>query len=188
MPPDLDPEEGTPADEADVESKSDALESAIWRLTAGKGGRGGGALHRGTGSGEVPLAATAGEPTSERKTAAGRVDFVLQVRLLVYYQAACLLPGCMSTAMRHVYYQAACLLPYVALLCPSDMMAESRLLTCQPRRSPFLCVILLLMCVLGIVVYDVQMVLVAVDAVVLLPHLLAASDIFVGISSCLLLF
>ena len=110
MPPDLDPEEGTPADEADVESKSDALESAIWRLTAGKGDRGSGALRRGTGSGEVPSAATAGEPTSERKTAAGRVDFVLQVGLHVYCNAACLLSGCMSTAVLHDYYQAAHLL------------------------------------------------------------------------------
>ena len=108
-------------------------------------------------------------------------------RLHVYCNAACLLPGCMCTATRHVYYQASCLLPYLALLCPSNMVAESRLLTCQPRRSPHLCVILLLMCVLGIVVYDVHMVLVAVDAVVLLPHVLAASSLFVGTSTCLLL-
>ncbi|DBA79720.1 TPA: hypothetical protein ACH3X1_008389 [Trebouxia sp. C0004] len=33
----LDAGEGAPADEADVESKPNALESAIWRLTAGKG-------------------------------------------------------------------------------------------------------------------------------------------------------
>ena len=67
------------------------------------------------------------------------------------------------------------------------MLAKSRLLTCQPRRSLHLSVILMLMCLLGAVVYDVHMVLIAVDAVVLLPHLPAASDIFVGVSTCLLL-
>lgn len=75
---DLDAEEGTPADEADVESKSNALESAIWRLTAGKGDIAAGPLLRSGGSSEVPSGAKAGEPVSERKTAAGRVDFVLQ--------------------------------------------------------------------------------------------------------------
>ena len=82
---DLDLEEGTPADEADVESKSSASESAIWRLTAGKGD--GGAVSsaplRKSGSvssGDYSAAIKPGEPTSERRTAAGRMDFVLQVR------------------------------------------------------------------------------------------------------------
>ncbi len=79
----MDAEEGTPADEADVESKSNALESAIWRLTAGKGDIAVGPLLRSGGSGEVPSGAKAGEPVSERKTAAGRVDFVLQVSCFV---------------------------------------------------------------------------------------------------------
>ena len=82
---DLDPEEGTPADEADVEFKSDALESAIWRLTAGKGDRTVGPLRKSDsgGSGEGPAGGKTGEPTSERTTAAGRVDFVLQVRMII---------------------------------------------------------------------------------------------------------
>ena len=66
-----------------MESKSNALESAIWRLTAGKGDIAAGPLLRSGGSGEVPSGAKAGEPVSERKTAAGRVDFVLQVSCLV---------------------------------------------------------------------------------------------------------
>lgn len=85
---DLDAQEGTPADEADVELKSDASESAIWRLTAGKGERGlEGALpplrkSGSAGSGDYSGAEKTGEPTSERKTSAGRIDFVLQVRML----------------------------------------------------------------------------------------------------------
>jgi hypothetical protein len=66
-----------------VESKSNALESAIWRLTAGKGDGAVGPLLRSGGSGEVPSGAKAGEPVSERKTAAGRMDFVLQVSCFV---------------------------------------------------------------------------------------------------------
>ena len=71
-----------------MELKSDASESAIWRLTAGKGEReveGLGPLRKSgsSGGGDVMT----GEPTtSERKTAAGRIDFVLQVRsLLILY-------------------------------------------------------------------------------------------------------
>ena len=79
----MDAEEGTPADEADVESKSNALESAIWRLTAGEGDGAVGPLLSSGGSGEVPSGAKAGESVSERKTAAGRVDFVLQVSCFV---------------------------------------------------------------------------------------------------------
>lgn len=80
----LDGEEGTPADEADVELKSNASESAIWRLTDGKGEggvEGSGALRKSgsTGSGDYSNADKTGEPTSERRTAAGRMDFVLQV-------------------------------------------------------------------------------------------------------------
>lgn len=68
-----------------MELKSEALQSAIWRLTAGKGERGlkgPGLLHKSgsAGSGDFSGAEKAGEPTSERKTAAGRLDFVLQVR------------------------------------------------------------------------------------------------------------
>ena len=68
-----------------MELKSNASESAIWRLTAGKGDRGpegAGPLRKSgsVGSGDYSGAEKAGEPTSERKTAAGRIDFVLQVR------------------------------------------------------------------------------------------------------------
>lgn len=81
----MDPEEGTAADEADVESKSSASESAIWRLTAGKGDRGvvsSAPLRKSgsVGSGDYSAAMKPGEFTSERRTAAGRVDFVLQVK------------------------------------------------------------------------------------------------------------
>lgn len=81
----LDAEEGTPADEADVELKSNASESAIWRLTAGKGdmgleGAGPVRMSGSMGSGEWSGGVKAREPTSERRTAAGRIDFVLQVR------------------------------------------------------------------------------------------------------------
>lgn len=84
----LDAEEGTPADEADVQLKSNASESAIWRLTAGKGEmgvEGAGPLGKSgsLGSGDYSSdysGLKAREPTSERRTAAGRIDFVLQVR------------------------------------------------------------------------------------------------------------
>lgn len=81
----LDAEEGTPADEADVELKSNASESSIWRLTAGKGEmgvEGAGPLGKSgsLGSGDYSGGVKAREPTSERMTAAGRIDFVLQVR------------------------------------------------------------------------------------------------------------
>ena len=78
-------EVGTLADEADVEVKSDALESAVWRLTAGKGGHIGEALSKlgsigGTDAAKAAATALAAlEPISERRTAAGRMDFVLQV-------------------------------------------------------------------------------------------------------------
>ena len=83
----MDAQEGTPADEADVELKSNASESAIWRLTAGKGERGlEGALPPlrktgSAGSGDYSGADKTGEPSSERKTSEGRIDFVLQVRI-----------------------------------------------------------------------------------------------------------
>ena len=81
----MDAAEGTPADEADVERKSNASESAIWRLTAGKGEtglEGAGSLGKSgsMGSGDYSGGVRAREPTSERMTAAGRIDFVLQVR------------------------------------------------------------------------------------------------------------
>lgn len=71
-------EEGTPADEADVDSKQDGLESAIWRLTAGNGMRPAATAGSREGSGGGSVAA---QPFSERKTAAGRIDFVLQACL-----------------------------------------------------------------------------------------------------------
>lgn len=67
-------EEGNPADEADVDSKQDGLESAIWRLTAGNGMRPAataGGTHSSGGNASA-------QPLSERRTAAGRIDFVLQ--------------------------------------------------------------------------------------------------------------
>ena len=75
-----------------MELKSDSSESAIWRLTAGKGERGlegAGRLRKtgSVGSGDYRGAEKAGEPTSERKTAAGRIDFVLQVR--AFYAPLC---------------------------------------------------------------------------------------------------
>ena len=71
-------EEGTPADEADVDSKQDGLESTIWRLTAGNGMRSAAA----PGNKEGSSGSIAAQPFSERKTAAGRIDFVLQASLV----------------------------------------------------------------------------------------------------------
>lgn len=67
-----------------MELKSNASESAIWRLTDGKGEggvEGSGPLRKAgsAGSSDYSGADKTGEPTSERTTAAGRMDFVLQV-------------------------------------------------------------------------------------------------------------
>lgn len=121
---DQDPEEGTPADEADVESKSNALESAIWRLTAGKGDRGPLRKNGSGASGETDPGVKAGEPTFERTTAAGRVDFVLQVSPLPLKSLLLLLHlrGCHCC---HCYSQCDCQIFAVSAVAAMQWMSSS---------------------------------------------------------------
>lgn len=74
-------EEGSPADEADVDSKQDSLQSAIWRLTAGNGRAP--PVRGSSGTDPGALQETRTQQLPERRTAAGRLDFVLQVPLKI---------------------------------------------------------------------------------------------------------